>query len=187
MEIPVKTQLIFSVASGSGGSVSLRRLVLQHAYVRLPKPPRELLVQHTETRLEPRKKLGSEYESLMEVAALSASPAGHLSGPIVVGGILAEGTVRVHGAPGSNYKQKYLKGGNLRLLSTPLAEGGDQAFLTLSFTQVNRKSLDFQIKYGSSLQHLHGVVSQLKAHLQQSGSLSGALRSWSDCLAVWVT
>ncbi|XP_050687793.1 intermembrane lipid transfer protein Vps13-like isoform X2 [Eriocheir sinensis] len=154
-----------SVATDDVALVRLERTELRSAKQEQKETPQftnlELSFVISEIRLELKKKLGSGYESLMKVAALSAKvELAHrtfdLSVSIVLGGILVE----------------YLKGGNYRLLSTPLTEGGDQAFLTLNFTQVNRKSPDFQVKYGSTMQHLHVMVSHLKAHLEQSAILS---------------
>lgn len=118
----------------------------------------ELCFSIDEISLDLKKKHGTGYQSLMRGAALSASVdlthrTFDLSVSIILGGILVES-------------------GNDRLLSTPLAEGGDQALMTLKFIQVNRKSPDFQTKHASTKQLLRVEVTHLKAHLEQSAILT---------------
>ncbi|KAK8381851.1 hypothetical protein O3P69_015099 [Scylla paramamosain] len=118
----------------------------------------ELCFTIDEISLDLKKKHGAGYQSLMRGAALSASidlthRTFDLSVSIILGGILVES-------------------GNDRLLSTPLAEGGDQALMTLKFIQVNRKSPDFQTKHASTKQLLCVEVTHLKAHLEQSAILT---------------
>lgn len=115
-----------------------------------------------EISLEVKKATKEKEEPLVKLAALSASveltqKTFDLTCLVILGGVLVEHM-------GQHDCQ--------RLLSTPMADGGSQALLTLKFIQVNPKSPDFRTKYESTLQLLCVDVSHLKARLEQSAILS---------------
>ncbi|KAK3890033.1 hypothetical protein Pcinc_005997 [Petrolisthes cinctipes] len=103
------------------------------------------------------------YQPLLHVAALAPSitftqRTFDLKARVILGGVLVQ---HLDG-----------EGREFRLLSTPLAEGSDKDLLDLQFTQVNPKSPDFVEQHESTAQLIHVVVTDMRAHLEQSAILS---------------
>ncbi|KAK7070439.1 hypothetical protein SK128_013369 [Halocaridina rubra] len=120
-----------------------------------------LTFKMAEISLEVKRAIGSHYQPLGKVAALSAKieliqRTFDLKVKIGLGGVLVQ----------------HLENGERHLLSTPVIEGDSQDLLTIDFIQVNPKSPDFKGKHGSTAQLLHIKVSNLYAQLEQSALLS---------------